>query len=453
MKLYSIDRRLLPYILLLLSIVLAVFALWSWGIDRVKQRQVDKTVGKVQVTEHPDGKTIVVTHTSSQAWVEFPKKPNRSPELPKQSSPGYLGAASCAECHRERYDQFIETAHHKTSSEPTTESILGSFNSQRNTLTTKNSDLHFEMSKENDGFYQHVYFRSFHRKFRIDIVTGSGKNGQTYLHWIGNQLYQMHVTYFRETDQWINSPGYPDGIARYARPILPGCIECHATYFEWDENSKNRYRKTHNILGISCERCHGPGRDHIDYHQQHRETDEPKHIANPGDLSPDRANDLCSQCHSGINKRLRDPFLFRPGDKLEDFFEVPDDSHNIQGGIHTDNQLGRLRMSLCFTNSDLMTCTNCHNPHQQERGNLFLFSQRCLQCHQQDQCGMTDQIGTRIRNNCIDCHMPKRRDKQMPLATQKGMHFPLLRDHHIQIDLDATERVLKQLKTSFDASR
>jgi len=49
--------------------------------------------------------------------------------------------------------------------------------------------------------------------------------------------------------------------------------------------------------------------------------------------------------------------------------------------------------------------------------------------------------------------MPKRRDKQMPLTTQKGVHFPLLRDHHIQIDLDATERVLKQLKTSFDASR
>ena len=98
--------------------------------------------------------------------------------------------------------------------------------------------------------------------------------------------------------------------------------------------------KTNNILGISCERCHGPGRDHVDYHQQHRETDEPKHIANPADLSPERANDLCSQCHSGINKRLRDPFLFRPGDKLEDFFEVPDDSHHIQGGIHTDNQLG-----------------------------------------------------------------------------------------------------------------
>ena len=54
------------------------------------------------------------------------------------------------------------------------------------------------MRKENNGFYQHVYFRSFHSKFRIDIVTGSGKNGQTYLHWMGNQLYQMHVTYFRE---------------------------------------------------------------------------------------------------------------------------------------------------------------------------------------------------------------------------------------------------------------
>ena len=41
----------------------------------------------------------------------------------------------------------------------------------------------------------------------------------------------------------------------------------------------------------------------------------------------------------------------------------------------------------------------------------------------------------------------------MPLATQKGVRFPLLRDHYIQIHLDATERLLKQLKTSSNLNR
>ena len=115
MKLYSMVRRLLPYILLLLSTLLAVFALWSWGVDYVEHCRVDKTVGKVQMTEHPDGKN----HSGHiREFTDMGRIPQKTRTVVRsfrnKPSPGYLGVASCAECHRERYDQFVETAHHKT---------------------------------------------------------------------------------------------------------------------------------------------------------------------------------------------------------------------------------------------------------------------------------------------------------------------------------------------------
>src|SRR2546422_8885079 len=89
-------------------------------------------------------------------------------------------------------------------------------------------------------------FRSF--------VIGSGGKGQTYLFWKADQLFQLPISYWRELGQWVNSPGYRDGVANFGRPIIARCLECHASYFESLPPPDNRYSKTGFVLGITCEK-------------------------------------------------------------------------------------------------------------------------------------------------------------------------------------------------------
>ena len=91
-----------------------------------------------------------------------------------------------------------------------------------------------------------------------------------------------------------------------------------------------------------------------------------------------------------------------------------------------------------------MGCVECHNPHRNERGKLKLFSQRCLECHQQEHCGMQGQLGERLAENCIDCHMPVRASKNLQVETDQGNIFPPLRDHFIRVDQEATTEFLER---------
>ena len=90
---------------------------------------------------------------------------------------------------------------------------------------------------------------------RIDLVVGSSRKGQSYLYWKSDQLFELPVSYWTALRQWVNSPGYRDGFADFDRPIVPRCLECHATYFE-ALRPDNHYNQANFIVGIACEKCH-----------------------------------------------------------------------------------------------------------------------------------------------------------------------------------------------------
>ena len=285
-------------------------------------------------------------------------------------------------------------------------------------MWTRNRDLWFEMSAREDGFYQTANIYEGHQlrehSERMEIVTGSGKIGQTYPYWKGNRLYQLPVSYWAASGKWINSPGYVDGKAVFNRPVGPRGMECHATYFPADNYERNIYGDGGHMLDISCERCHGPGAEHAAYPRQNPDAPDASHINHPGDLTSQRSLEICAQCHSGPGIKRGRPFTYRPGLPLNDFIEPePHDAQN-RIGVHSNNQMARLSLSACFQQSDDLTCASCHNPHQPEREQKALFSARCL-----------------------DCHMPGREDKKTGVQNAKGMDFPVMPDHLIGVYPDA----------------
>jgi hypothetical protein len=136
-------------------------------------------------------------------------------------------------------------------------------------------------------------------------VIVSGGKGQSDLFWNEDELFQLPVGYSTVLGQWINGPAYRDGTANFTRPIIPRCLECHAAYFKAFEPlpSGNRYDKTNFVLGISCESCHGPGREHVARYSSKTRAGSDPAIVNPAKLSQDRQFDVCSQCHGGQGLR------------------------------------------------------------------------------------------------------------------------------------------------------
>ena len=373
------------------------------------------------------------------------------PPTPAQSlqASGYIGPQACGECHAEKLNGFVETAHYLTSQPATPATVNGAFKGEDALLLTRNRDLWFEMGRDADGLYQTANTWTEkgldERRERFDLVIGSGKIGQSYLFWRGDRLFQLPVSHYSATDKWINSPGFRDGEAFFERTIIARCLECHATYFQSAGHADNIHGKNDQILGVTCERCHGPGAAHAQEHRQNDQTPDRDPIVHPGLLQRDQVLDLCGQCHSDTGPPLKDPFSFRPGAVLSDYYAPPAQDKLKSSGVHAANQVGRLKSSACYAGSPEMSCATCHDPHALERGDTRLFSQRCRECHAVEACDMSPELGQVALNNCIDCHMPRRRDTSTQVQSAHDLQSPLMPDHRIGVYPEATQRFMDTL--------
>jgi Cytochrome c554 and c-prime len=389
-------------------------------------------------------------------WIHLPKGTNRV-FFKSDSNPalkGFVRSQVCGECHPDKYQGLQGTAHFRTSSEASPQTVLGKFGKESGRLETRDPQLHFEMTSEDGSLFQRVIVRkngkTYEHTERFDFAIGSGNHGQSYLYWHGDELYQLPISYFSEAGGWINSPGvYRDGTADFARGIGHRCLDCHATYFAAAPGEDVRYARENYLLGVTCVRCHGHGWAHVQYHRTHPNDKAPRYIVQPGDLPRNRANEVCAQCHSGVGDLLAPVFTYQPGEPLDEYCRLDagsDDPKNDDP--HAANQLARLMKSRCYQASDSLTCAQCHDPHRQERGNLKLFAERCAKCHASGDCKLTGKLGGQIKDHCVQCHMPSRRDMEGAMQTTEGNLLPLLRDHYIKVWPDVAQQVMKKLSAN-----
>ena len=381
---------------------------------------------------------------------------NDSEPRPQVNFSQYAGSEACANCHKNIHEDFIHTPHHLTSALASEKSIMGSFASGSNIY---HYDLvrKMVMEKRDSGYYEIFYKNGVEETARrFDIVIGSGTRGQTYLSWVGNSLFQLPVSYFTHTNDWANSPGYLPHKIEFNRPIIARCLECHSTYanrISAPDQQPEAFDRHQIIYGIECEKCHGPGTKHVAFQTQHPEETKGEYILNPASMSRQQNLELCALCHGGRLNQSKPSFQFTASDRLSDYF-LPDTSKPDPANIDVHgNQYGLLSSSKCFRMSGTMTCVTCHDPHKNQRGQLALFSERCMSCHNKEHgnfCKMEAEIGAGIVQNCIDCHMPKKPSRLISvlLSGEKQPTAATIRSHFISIYPEQTKKWLEERKTS-----
>jgi Cytochrome c554 and c-prime len=377
--------------------------------------------------------TLLAVAAVSQISVAPSSAPPSASQVSKpEGTRGYVGDAACQSCHRDKFETFHRTSHYLTSRIPEKDSILGSFASDTNIMKTSNPGLFFRMERKGNDFFQTAVEGEAPlvttRSERFAFVIGSGGKGQTYLFWKNDDLFQLPVSYWSELG-WVNSPGYRDGTGNFGRPIIPRCLECHGSYFEQIPPPSNRYGKTGFILGITCEKCHGPGADHAQRFAAKAPANASSGVINPAKFSRERQMDLCAWCHAGAGVSLQPAFTYLPGEALDKYLRLPQPDPSAPPDVH-GSQVEMLERSRCFQKS-AMTCLTCHDVHAVQHDSAE-FSQRCLSCHKPGSA-MFPQQGHQVTSDCIDCHMPLQETNLIVFDENGKKARPKVRSHWIKV--------------------
>jgi predicted CXXCH cytochrome family protein len=216
------------------------------------------------------------------------------------------------------------------------------------------------------------------------------------------------------TDWWV--PHY--GPTNNDRPTGPLCDGCHSVNY-------NIATKTVTEWNVGCERCHGPGSEHV-------RLPSARSIVNPAKLDAVHATDTCIQCHSQgqplanpIQGKYYDwPVGFHQGGNLSDFWKLEEHklgeatfTHFPDGTAHKNRMQGNdFVQSAMYKHG--VTCFSCHDVHGTSNNADLVkpAGQLCLTCH-----GPSSPNGPHAPtledhthhqrgspgSECISCHMPK----------------------------------------------
>ncbi len=371
--------------------------------------------------------------------------------LPAGSDAGYVDGAACTGCHQEIWETYQHTGMGRSMSRPTPEAMVEDFRKPIQ-FYHRASDQHYTIYERDGKYYQRRHQVGFGGsetnvvEKQIHFVVGSGNHARTYLHRTPDgRIFELPVAWYAEKGgYWAMNPSYDQpNHPGFRREILHECMFCHTGYPEiapGTDRVGSEPRFPGRIPeGIDCQRCHGPGRDHIEAVKTGRDLAQIREaIVNPSKLDAERQMDVCLQCHlettssqlpNSVRRFDRGVFSYRPGELLanyELFFDhAPGTGHDDKFQIA--HQGYRLRKSACFQQSaGQLTCTTCHNPHDVLRGEAAKrqYVAVCQTCHQ-------DRVETLVRDgrhtasdDCLTCHMPKRR-------TEDVVHV-VMTDHYIQ---------------------
>ena len=370
------------------------------------------------------------------------EKESLGPTKPLPPEIGFVGSKACTRCHEEIAEKYSRhpMAHSMTSVNDllSTSGMIGP--EFEDALVEPPGPRKYLVRRDENRLYHHELLPDvtgdpvYDQHVEVSWVLGSGVRGRAFLIEQQGRLFASPLNWYKQSNQWGLAPGYPpDSHKRFEREAGDGCLLCHVGQMNVVSNRPNVYSSPAVLEpAISCERCHGPGLRHVEYH------DNPAHsrtkaavdpIVNPSKLDFARREDVCNQCHlQGQSQQLRygrQAFDFRPGMRLEDVWLIflEDRRQSSTESAPAVSQVEQMRSSACYGRSEgRFGCLTCHDAHTTpapaERAEFY--RQRCQTCHSENgtACKLPFQDRNLEANSCIACHMPSLGASNVPHTSQ-----------------------------------
>jgi tetratricopeptide (TPR) repeat protein len=254
----------------------------------------------------------------------------------------------------------------------------------------------------------------------VEYALGSDHHGQTM---IGRDEKGkdrvFRLSSFDRHSLWDLTPNVPrpresdpdEVIGQYlSADSVVKCVDCHVTSIR---AARDRGVPEAADRGIGCERCHGPGGNHLAAVAARFDD---LAIGRPSMASSSQITRLCAGCHNSSNPSIpaNDPLTIRL-------------------------QTLTMPRSRCYAESGgRLSCLTCHDPHRDAESSAAHYEGKCLSCHGSegarkavDSSHAPLPVGARQTScpvnpthDCLKCHMP---------ATPSPAHHTAFTDHHIRI--------------------
>jgi predicted CXXCH cytochrome family protein len=312
----------------------------------------------------------------------------------------FVGSEKCRTCHAAAYDGWKQTRMANVVRDPKAhpEAVIGDF-------THPDPARTFDLSQ-------------------VAFVYGS-RWKQRYFTKMGDDYYPLPAQWDVKNHKWLPyhvadgadwwGKYYPKDNA--GRPTGPTCDGCHSVNYNLETKQVTEWN-------VGCEKCHGPGSEHVAHPTA-------RNIVNPAKLDFVRGNDVCIQCHSQgrplespIHGQYVDwPVGYLPGQRLADVWKLEDSKLGTQdfyywqdGTAHKNRMQGNdFAQSVMYHRK--MRCFDCHQVHSNANpSNLIATGNAlCLGCHTKDNpSGLSGTVSEHTHHaensagsQCTSCHMPK----------------------------------------------
>jgi hypothetical protein len=297
----------------------------------------------------------------------------------------YVGSAACAECHKAKYEEQT-ASHHAHALRRIEGSLIGGV------LLKQGHSPDNRLLYEQGANAIVVREKGVPETVTLEWAFGAGAQGSTAVGRMGGQYIEHRFSYYSRIQGLAPTFGHPAhvstpiaelGVLQDSRTIFR-CFNCHGTNAQLGPSGPVF---SGFLLGVQCERCHGPGSSHIKAAKAGASIEAVrKEIVNPGRFRAEMLIEICGQCH-----RLPTP----------DMGEEPE----LENPVTVRFAPIGLLASRCFRASRTLSCITCHDPHDNARPRTDMsYSQKCLVCHASDRTPV--KLCRRAeKQNCLPCHM------------------------------------------------